>query len=351
MPKYDLRPTTDRKKIARLACQLHAGITLLNRPKLDIHHHANLRQEMWDTRRNVNRLKKAQQRSWAYSSNRLAGDLRSQLSDLASSITSFTETIGTSPLTVISPRQIFSEIACLLDSEDFSNFSLHLKEKQLCVVTQRVDLEGHNLGAFQIVWNYELVLNGDSKDPSADFSVIALTPSFYNDSVTHPHVKDENPCLGDAVVPINTAIRQGRVEDAFLLVDRVLKTYNKESAYQNFGDDPDDDDEDYDDDDESESCSDCGETIDRGRNTCHACDDVICEGCSIVCVGCDLIFCVSCVKDTKNGKACESCRDVCGDCGETFLDSKLDDNGRCPSCKETYDADETAQPSESESEL
>src|SRR3978361_2087039 len=90
------------------------------------------------------------------------------------------------------------------------------------------------------------------------FTITALNPNptGSSDEVTHPHVKDEQLCAGEATVPIAQGLVPGRVTDALCLVSAVLHTSNAHSAYVSL------------DDWSGPSCIDCGNRVTRGEAYC-----------------------------------------------------------------------------------
>ncbi|MBI3411450.1 MAG: hypothetical protein HY040_24240, partial [Planctomycetes bacterium] len=125
-------------------------------------------------------------------------------------------------------RSFMEELRQLED--EFDGVEVDLKRKLLAVTTGPITLEEIYLGRFtvQLTWT-ELIQNTSSNA----FDVVALdaNPPANNDGVTHPHVKSEKLCAGDASSPVKLALEQGRLVDAFCLVRSVLTTYNPGSAY------------------------------------------------------------------------------------------------------------------------
>ena len=97
--------------------------------------------------------------------------------------------------------------------------------------TDPITLEGVYLGPFSIRLNVDLLEAGRT-DASA-FQAVALDPhpASSSDTTTHPHVRDDYLCAGEASEPISAALREGRVADAFLLVRSVLTNYNRSSPF------------------------------------------------------------------------------------------------------------------------
>ncbi|CAN5301697.1 hypothetical protein BH11PLA2_BH11PLA2_31640 [soil metagenome] len=68
---------------------------------------------------------------------------------------------------------------------------------------------------------------------SSCFDIVALepNPASGRDEVTHPHLNDGELCAGDSAIPIQCALVESRISDAFVMIRSVLTTYNPRSAY------------------------------------------------------------------------------------------------------------------------
>lgn len=166
------------------------------------------------------------------------------------------------------------------------------------------------------------------------------------DEITHPHVNDGELCAGDAAVPIERALSEGRISDAFILIRSVLTNYNSRSPYVRL------------DAWDGFTCSDCGESMNREESSfCHRCERDLCETCSSYCRSCDETrcgscltacsncgdyCCSSCLEEIATGESlCGNCRSVCSNCPAVVAYSDLDDDGLCPPCAEEADNEET----------
>src|SRR5205823_4305613 len=113
---------------------------------------------------------------------------------------------------------------------EFGAVEVRWADRVLRAVTGPVVLRGVPLGPFAIDYNWDRA----GRDPAARcFAVVALDPrpAAGRDEVTHPHVENDALCAGDAAGPLDRAVADGRLADAFLLVRSVLTTYNPASAY------------------------------------------------------------------------------------------------------------------------
>lgn len=203
---------------------------------------------------------------------------------------------------------------------EFGAYEFSTDDQRLSVRTERIVLEGIDLGPFGIVLNCK----ADSRE-AFTYSVEALDANSAEgrDDVTHPHINGEKLCAGDALHPIDAALDEGRLCDFFLLVRSVLHTYNSGSAYVRL--------EDW----SGEPCHDCGYLMGDGEgfycdvcdrnfcescvSTCHICDTVACSSCMGTCTACERATCTSCLKD------CRECGDAC--CPECL------EEGVCLACR------------------
>ena len=114
---------------------------------------------------------------------------------------------------------------------EFERFDYDAKQQTLSITTEPIRLENVYLGEFSI----QLHIDRLSQVPRRRnvYRIVAEDPhpATSNDSVTHPHVRDEELCAGDATAAINAALETGRICDFFLLVRSVLMTYNGHSPY------------------------------------------------------------------------------------------------------------------------
>jgi hypothetical protein len=189
-----------------------------------------------------------------------------------------------------------------------------------------VVLDGTDVGSFQVI----LELPRLSRDcNSGCFRCVARepNPAQSDSSVTHPHVRDEVLCAGDAATAITSALAQGRICDAFLLVVGVLRHYNPESPYTSL------------DHWNGSPCPDCGETCSPGDfSFCDGCDREVCDGCSGCsgcCQVCDRCLCRGCLEHdaVEDKDCCARCYERCRSCQRVVACPNLDtDTQLCPGC-------------------
>ena len=113
---------------------------------------------------------------------------------------------------------------------EFGGVEVRWRDAVVRVVTDPVTLRDVALGPFAIEFGWDRVGHISA---SRCFDMIALesNPAAGRDEVPHPHVQGVELCAGDAAGPLERALADGRLADAFLIVRSVLTTYNPASAY------------------------------------------------------------------------------------------------------------------------
>ena len=108
-------------------------------------------------------------------------------------------------------------------ADEFEAVDIDLGEHELSVTTDRIVLEGINLGSFKIRLDWHLL------GFSSAYRVMALdpNPAAKNEDITHPHVQDGNLCEGEGRSAVQAALEECRLYDFFLLVSRLLHTYGR----------------------------------------------------------------------------------------------------------------------------
>ena len=221
--------------------------------------------------------------------------------------------------------------------EEFDNFTVNWKTGTVSVCTERITLKDVPLGRFKLVFHWSRVglITG-----SRCFDLIALdpNPARGKDGVTHPHIQDEELCAGDAARPLDEAVKNGRLADAFLLLRSVLTTYNPRSPYVSL------------DEWDGTSCSECGSSVDPDeRSFCDACHAELCDGCVRSCSACSDYRCPSCLNSCEECHTgccpgclttiekksfCPDCFKRCSQCQTPTPQEELSDDDRCPTCLE-----------------
>jgi hypothetical protein len=152
------------------------------------------------------------------------------------------------------------------------------------------------------------------------YEVIAEEPccAAENEEVTHPHVQSGRLCEGQGAVAIRSALTEGRILDFFLLVSRVLDTYNAGSAHvplDRWSGVP---------------CRDCGLIMPSDdHGLCEACEGPLCGDCSASCQGCQSATCRECLCD-------------CTSCGQAFCGGCLTPTQLCETCLQQQQQEENS---------
>jgi hypothetical protein len=219
------------------------------------------------------------------------------------------------------PGDLYRDLVAL--SAEHAGVAIDREQKTVAVTTERIVLDGVDLGPFVIEWSWGRLGEED------ELRVIAQEPHSPGDrdDITHPHVRDQSLCAGRAELSLQRAWRAGRLFDAFLIVRQILQTYNPDSAYVTL------------DDWSSYRCEACGDSVsDEDHDHCETCDLDLCGGCVRSCHQCGAASCSACVV-------------TCSECDETVCPRcrPLVDGRRlklCPACYEetTNDANETLDP-------
>jgi hypothetical protein len=235
---------------------------------------------------------------------------------------------------------------------EFGDLAIDWRQCTIRAVTDPVVLRGVPLGPFAVTfaWGRALRFPGGQC-----FDLVALdpNPAGGRPDVTHPHVRDGIVCAGDATAPLERAVAEGRLAEAFLLVRSVLSAYNPHSPYVSL--------EEWD----GVTCSDCGCQVDpEERYTCEACEaelcgdcltscaacsDPRCAGCLEPCTVCRADCCPACLEDTGSKRSvCPDCRTTCDRCGAVMTTDELTAASRlCPACEQDQEEGE-AEASEEE---
>ena len=222
-------------------------------------------------------------------------------------------------------RTIVEELGQL--EHEFEDVEIDLKQGLVGVRTDRIVLEEIDLGPFSI----ELHVGRLAERQGSDcFKCVAVepNPAASRDDTVHPHVQDGHLCAGDATLPIQAALRDGRIADAFVMIRSVLQTYNDDSPYISL--------ENW----HGRRCEDCDYVTDSdGMYFCEGCQRDVCEDCYSSCDMCDAGCCRSCLEtDTVSGnQCCCACRHECSECERTVDKENFDaDTQLCPACLEEY---------------
>jgi hypothetical protein len=171
----------------------------------------------------------ASQKNYFAAERRTRGELAIALEVLEKQLRSERELLQmpTARRNLATPLDIYHDLVSLFDEFPFVTWCT--QEKSISATTERIVLDGVDLGPFTIC------LHWDSLDRSHAYQVSAVepNPAASDQSITHPHVQDGNLCEGDGRSGIKQALAEGRLLDFFLIVRSILTTYNSFGAYVN----------------------------------------------------------------------------------------------------------------------
>ena len=313
------------------ACTVAAGLAAQRRPPVS----PTLPRAAWaEAERWAERLQLALRREWPaaarYAAARLA-DARRTLSDQLAAWSG--EDLLSLPRP--SPGELVRDLAALREEWD----EVFLDGDELVVVIPPVEFDGIALGPFQV-----RLAVANVAAHALPVRVVALEPrpAWSNADVTHPHVSNEGLCAGDGLVPLQRALADGRLLDAFTIAARVLATYNPESAYVALAD--------WD----GVPCADCADLVDRDDlQSCGSCGAELCSACGDRCGVCRDVACGACAERCPacDRPCCASCRRACDGCHASLCEECLDEHDRCPACVAACDDPvDSAAPPDDESD-
>lgn len=237
---------------------------------------------------------------------------------------------------LMSVPELWRELEFLAD--EFEEAECDLSAREIRVTTDSVELEGIELGRFQIILEWKHLGNHHC------YRIKALDPhaAESNEDMVHPHVNHDFLCEGDGSQGIRQALQQGRLLDFFILVRQILATYNPSSAFLTL--------ERWD----GSACQSCSSIVQSDdAYTCPCCGDYICSECTGYCHNCTDTMCQGCVASCPHCENyfCSRCMIHCSACVAEGCDACLAD-GLCPSCQtpEESDDDESSESPEDEDE-
>ena len=268
---------------------------------------------------------------WEGAAARIMGRIEPLVFHLCDCKTTIPSAIEASNMTVPSTRDTYQE---LLQAEaEFGEMEYRPESGEVVVVTDDVELEDVYLGPFEIRLRVPSLPNVDR---DGVYTIVALDPSpAQSDSaVTHPHVRGEILCAGDAAVAIHAALANGRIFDFFCLVRSVLTHYNPSSPYVPL------------DAWHGVSCYECGHvTSEDTRNLCYRCEHDFCDECMSWCHRCEQPYCINCTETCRicESTTCMACMKTCAECQEELCQTCLEDD-KCFCNEEDEENDHVPDP-------
>jgi hypothetical protein len=315
------------KHLIRMAARIHRHLSSQSTSIHSNWHSAvnEVLNRLWSVEGHWQLSGEAARRGWHAAALAKDKDLLAEASRIESALSrlSFQKPPG---LVLANPPALGTIVAELKQLQDeFETFKIDLQNGLVGVTTPSIELEEINLGPFSI----ELHINRLADHLGSEcFKCIALepNPAASRDDTVHPHVQDGHICAGDASMPIASALGQGRIADAFVLIRSVLQNYNSESPYialEHWS---------------GSRCEDCDYLADSdGMYFCDDCERDVCEDCFSSCDMCGDGSCRSCLEtdNVSDNRCCSACRHTCSQCQRTVDSESFDEETKlCPGCLE-----------------
>ncbi len=272
-------------------------------------------------------IAKAEQRNWQYAAHLSTLDLICALEMLSSRTRALLNELQPylTPRLEVTERDLFSDIQSL--RSEFEDVTVDLQAKQITVRTDFITLNDFDFGSFDIELDWSAI------DQSFEYRVVAVdpVPATANSEIVHPHVQHQTLCEGEGATAITRALFDGRINDFFCIVDRILKSYNPGSAYVKI--------EDW----HGVECCDCGSTVDAdSAGCCERCQTDLCGSCARSCCVCSETRCDHCLSSCSgcDDNCCGGCLEPCTECHSNFCPSCINE-GKCDDC---YDNETAIEP-------
>lgn len=233
---------------------------------------------------------------WHKADQILAGRQIRQLLDLQYLLGSFDRT-PVQPRPLITAGPIYRDLLALED--EFDDLAIADDLSTVSVTTDSIALEGIELGRFRLVLDLSRLSRGRCGGDCLSVEALDPNPASSNDEVTHPHVQGGQVCLGDGAGLFRTALAEGRLYDAFVIVNQVLHTYNDASPYIAL------------DRWHGRACDQCDDHVrEDDGSCCEGCGDLLCNDCQRSCTDCDYTYCRSCLTSKDDDLLCSACLEV-----------------------------------------
>ena len=322
----------DIRELIRIANTVHDELAKLRRDRHMrlLRRLADLAARFQELARDSRKMGVSLARGWLTAAENSCWGVRRALNEISSSVSQV------QPLTESHHKKL-PKLSLLVDElkqlqQEFGHVDFDREQNSLSVTTEAVTLDGLYLGPFQIRLQLDTLSRIYDMSP---YSVIALDPhpASTDESVTHPHVRDERLCEGDGATAIKAAIEQGRLCDFFTLVRSILNTYAPDSPYISI------------DEWDGTPCYECGYIMgSEDAYYCSYCEHDFCEQCSTYCQSCEEVFCLQCAGQCDNCQqmVCRNCIVKCAECGERFCNLCLDEDV-CESCKQESEVQENEE--------
>lgn len=326
-----LEPNMDDKLIFRAAVAYHKLLTNIaqkNQTSANLPYHMsqvkNLMHEIsiWTRRLDIAEVKGWKKATHFLKNNMIRGLLKKIANNFA---VMESELLEENEICVPSIKELWQEIKSVNGLFDDCQY----KKNRLSIVTKPITLESHDIsiafGRFRIILDFKAGLSNNSCENLVYMEALEPNSAISEESLIHPHVRKDDPCLGEAIGLMQEPFMRGQIESVFLILNSMLNTYNPASPYRTLK-------EWY---DEGCTCGVCGESVREDEAcSCTGCEDTLCASCTIYCNRCGEYYCESCMIYTCGWceeSVCEGCdRYACKECDMNLCKSCIH------GCCETY---------------
>lgn len=268
----------------------------------------------------VRQAESCQDFGWRLAADQLERNLRQQLRWLADDLNGLASSMHRQapPELRATAAEIFRDLLAL--PHEFPELDCDLTAGTLWVVTKPIVLRSVALGPFKIELDFRRVVEFQP------YRVIALKPNLPagRRPVPHPHVQNDSLCEGEGRQAIKAALHSGRIYDFFEIVDRLLATYNSDSAYVQLSA--------WD----GVCCTACGDSVPADDAIrCERCGDDLCADCANDCKTCGYSYCHECSSSCAacGWALCQACIKTCSQC-DSIVCRECHKDGLCPACHE-----------------
>lgn len=277
----------------------------------------------WAAWRNCSRVwrlqRETRRRHWGHGEGAVRMRLKRTIEDCRRQLAATAEALTDVPLRIATTREIFEDLAAL--EKEFCRVTIELRETQLTVLTETIVLEGMSLGQFEVVLDWSRMTGR-----SMAYRIVAVSgaSASADSDVSHPHVRDETLCEGEARSAIVAALWSGRLFDFYEVVVQTLSTYNAHSAFVEL------------DRWHGASCADCGRSVDDEEgSSCERCECELCDDCAGGCQECGHSLCNECLGTCRGCQElhCSTCLTACRQCAQRFCERCQTDE-LCNACRE-----------------
>lgn len=271
----------------------------------------------------VRPLNVARERSWHGATAQLHRRLMVALTQLRETVHRGSLPPATSRGLTASSQEIYEDLSALIG--EFAAVEITPEQYRIAVTTgpvilNQLDLNQLDLGPFEIRLDWGAI----GRDRCYRVMAASPHPPASDECVTHPYVRDDLLCAGDAEPSIEMALQQGRLFDFFTLVRQLLVNYVPGRSFVEL--------------DEWNwmLCEACGTLVERRQlDGCQRCRQTLCVSCTSRCAACERTCCGSCSRWCAicRHRFCKGCLDRCVRCS-AWICADCHWEGLCTSCRQ-----------------